>query len=123
MFGGQFCTWFPDEVGDLAVGGQPPQRRVVHVAAQCQAVILADQAGPRAGGLVGPAVVQDVRQVILNPGQPHDAAQSRAFDAAACHRSPLQFQACTWTPLIDGLHVQVLIHGSRHDAGWVFGEF
>ena len=24
---------------------------------------------------------------------------------------------------IDGLHVQVLIHGSHHDAGWVFGEF
>jgi hypothetical protein len=70
-------------------------------------------------------VVQDVRQVILNPGQPHDAAQSRTFDATACHRSPLQFQACTWTPLIGGLHVQVLImaHGSHHEAGWVFGEF
>ena len=44
---------------------------------------MAGQPGPRAGGLVGPAVVQDVRQVILYPGQPHDAAQSRAFDAAA----------------------------------------
>src|SRR5690349_21197953 len=100
------------------MGGQLPQRRIVHVAAQRQAVILAGQAGPRAGGLVGPAVAQDVRQVILNPGQPHDAAQSRAFDAAACHRVPLRFQACTWTPPVGGLHVQVLVHGSSHDASW-----
>jgi hypothetical protein len=43
VLGGQFPAWFPDEVGDLAVGGQPPQRRVIHVPAQRQAVIFTRQ--------------------------------------------------------------------------------
>ena len=64
VFGGKAGGGFPDEVGDLAVGGQALQGGVIHVGAEREPVVGAGQAGPGAGGLVGLAVFQDVGQVI-----------------------------------------------------------
>ena len=44
VVGGELVGGFPDEVGDLAPGGQVPQRCVVHVGAEGQAVAGAGQA-------------------------------------------------------------------------------
>ena len=69
MFGGQAGGGFPDQVGDLAAGGQLPHGRGVDVGAYGEAVIGAGQAGPRAGWLVGVAVLQDVGQPIADPAR------------------------------------------------------
>ena len=49
----------------------------VDVGAQGQAVAGAGQPGPGAGRLVGAAVVQDVGQMVADPGHPEHAAQAR----------------------------------------------
>src|ERR1035437_7931280 len=89
VFGGEVVGVVPGEVGDLAADGQVPQRRVVHVGAQRQAVAGVCQAGPGAGGLVGLAVVQHVGQVVLDPGQPQYAGQAQSSgDGSRRHRQP-----------------------------------
>jgi hypothetical protein len=79
MAGGEFVGGFPDEVGDLAAGGQLPQHRVVHVGAQSQPVARAGQAGPGARGLIGLTVLQHMGQVVLDPrsAAAHRSAPSR----------------------------------------------
>ena len=74
------------------------RRRValIHVGAQRQAVVWAGQAGPCAGGLVGLAVVQDVRQLVG-----HQVSRSTPLSPAPSMRMPaivvtsLRFQQCS----------------------------
>jgi hypothetical protein len=55
VVGGELWWCFPDEVGELVLACEPQQCRVVDVAADCQAVVGAGQAGLGAAGLPGGA--------------------------------------------------------------------
>jgi hypothetical protein len=103
VLGSESHGCLPEEVSDLAQAGQAQQCRVVNVAADLQPMIGTGEAGPRAAGLAELAAVDDVRQVVGDPGQPHGAAIARSLRAGACHQRHL--------PSVGRLQVQIAARG------------
>ena len=115
VLGGQVGGGFPDQVGELAAGRQLLHGGGVDVGAQGQAVIGAGQAGPRAGWLVGIAVLQDVRQPVADPGQPQHAARPGGGDAGELSSRSPPGSSMHPAPSICGLQVGVTVGGALQD--------